>query len=205
MSLCACAKARDLLLVALKCLIAAVLVDVRLPYWTSNVEHLVAFAAFVSKILLRMHRNGYLGTSVKVSATFYVDFCIFFRFILLTAPSLKLIWPSTAELLRFCCWYVAWRWDLNFWPFDLDQLSHMAGHVFNTAKKLEDPMPLRSWVMGSNVFYWLLSKMHFRLLRMRRITWPVCWRGVNFANNFRITNTPICLFTIQLLWGCDDD
>jgi len=36
--------------VALKCLIALVLVDVDLPYWTSKVEHLVAFAATVSNI-----------------------------------------------------------------------------------------------------------------------------------------------------------
>ena len=34
--------------VALKCLIAVVLVDVDLQYWTSKVEHLVAFAATVS-------------------------------------------------------------------------------------------------------------------------------------------------------------
>ena len=36
--------------VALKCLIAVVLVDVDLPYWTSKVEHLIAFAANVSNI-----------------------------------------------------------------------------------------------------------------------------------------------------------
>ena len=36
--------------VALKCLIAVVLVDVDLPYRTSKVEHLVAFAAIVSNI-----------------------------------------------------------------------------------------------------------------------------------------------------------
>ena len=36
--------------VALKCLIAVVLVDVDLPYWTANVEHLVAFAAIVRNI-----------------------------------------------------------------------------------------------------------------------------------------------------------
>jgi len=35
-------------------------------------------------------------------------------------------------------------------PMDLDQLSYMAGHVINTAKKLEDPMPIRSWVMSYN-------------------------------------------------------
>jgi len=45
---------------ALKFLIAVVLVDVDLPYWTSKVEHLVAFAAIFSNILLRMRRNGYL-------------------------------------------------------------------------------------------------------------------------------------------------
>ena len=36
--------------VALKCLIAVGLVDVDLQYWTSKVEHLVAFAATVSNI-----------------------------------------------------------------------------------------------------------------------------------------------------------
>jgi len=49
--------------VVLKCLIAVVLVDVDLPYWTSKVEHLVAFAAVVSNIVLRMCRNSYLCTS----------------------------------------------------------------------------------------------------------------------------------------------
>ena len=48
-----------------KIIIAVVLVDVDLPYWTSKVEHLVAFAAIVSNICtaLRMRRNGYLCTS----------------------------------------------------------------------------------------------------------------------------------------------
>ena len=65
--------------------------------------------------------------------------------------------------------------DLDFWPFNLDQLSYIAGHVINTAKKLEDPMPILSWVMSYYVFHWLLLEMRFRLLRMRRrpITWPV--------------------------------
>ena len=49
--------------VAVKCLIAVVLVDDDLPYWTSNVEHLVAFTAIFSNIIvLRMRRNGYLWT-----------------------------------------------------------------------------------------------------------------------------------------------
>ena len=69
--------------VALKCRIAVVLVDVDLPYWTSKVEHLVAFAAIVSNILLCVRRNGYLGTS-GISfgdlATFSVEFFKHFIF-----------------------------------------------------------------------------------------------------------------------------
>ena len=48
---------------------------------------------------------------------------------------------------------------------------------------------------------------HFRYLkqslRMRSITWPVHRRSSKTTcNNFL---TPNCLFTIQLLWGYDDD
>jgi len=61
-SFCACAKSRDLLKCS-KWLIAVVLVDVDLPYWTSKVKHIVAFTAIFSNIWLRMRRNGYLWTS----------------------------------------------------------------------------------------------------------------------------------------------
>jgi len=54
--------------VALKCLIAVVLVDVDLPYWTSKVEQLVTFAAIVCNICTahaqyKCCRDGYLCTS----------------------------------------------------------------------------------------------------------------------------------------------
>jgi len=49
--------------VALKCLIAVVLVDVDLSYWTSKVEHLVAFAAIVSNICTAHAQKQYLCTS----------------------------------------------------------------------------------------------------------------------------------------------
>ena len=47
--------------VALKCLIAVVLVDVDLPYWSSKVEHLAG--SLSSTFALRVCRNGYLCTS----------------------------------------------------------------------------------------------------------------------------------------------
>jgi len=45
------------------CLITVVLVDDDLPYWTSQVQHLVALTAMFSNIVLRMRRNRYLWTS----------------------------------------------------------------------------------------------------------------------------------------------
>ena len=59
--------------VALKCLIAVVLVDVDLPYWISKVEHLIAFPATLSNICtahahkrLFMHfRYKFIDTAVR--------------------------------------------------------------------------------------------------------------------------------------------
>ena len=81
--------------VALKCLIAVVLVDVDLKYWTSKVEHLVAFAATVSNICTAhaqrrlyfrckfRHRRSIRRPRFPIRvqnfgdlATFYVNFCI---------------------------------------------------------------------------------------------------------------------------------
>jgi len=140
------------------------------------------FFAFYMLNVIRFSNPDFL-TKCEISAIWRYFPLIFLHFIswkfavfllpfyfTYTAPSLKLIWPPTAKLLRSSCWYVAW-------PCDLDQLSYMAVHVVNTAIKLEDPMPIRSWAMSYNVFHWLglLWKMRLRLLRMRRITWPVRW------------------------------
>ena len=73
----------------------------------------------------------------------------------------------------FVCRYVTWSCDLDLWPFELEQLSYMAGHVINLATKYEDPTPICSWVMSYNVSHWLPLKMRTPPLRMRRITWPV--------------------------------
>jgi len=106
----------------------------------------------------------------------------------------------------FVCWYVAWPCDLDIWPFDLEQLQCMAGHVTNLATKfatkLEDPLPIRSWFMRYNVFHWLPLKMRTRLLRMRRITRPMS-RGSKTIT-FLVCSTPICLFTMPLRWLYDE-
>ena len=73
----------------------------------------------------------------------------------------------------FVCWYVTWPCDVDLWPFDLELLQCMAGHVTNPSAKFEDPKTIRSWVMSYNVSHWLPLKMRTRPLRKRRITWPV--------------------------------
>ena len=101
--------------VALKCLIAVVLVDVDIPYWTSIVEHLVAFAAIVSNICTAhaqkrlfmhfwckfRHRRSIRRPRFPIwvqnfgdLATFYVDFCIYY----FECPpyfDFRFVWPTT--------------------------------------------------------------------------------------------------------------
>jgi len=92
---------------------------------------------------------------------------------------------------------------VTLWNFDIKQFSYMAGHVTNLATKLENPMPIRSWFISYNVSLWLALEMRTRPLRMRRITWSVN-RGSKIITYLE-SPTPICLFTMQLLLGYDDD
>jgi len=122
---------------------------------------------------------------------------------------LRQVWSRYGHPLPSYCIFAADTLrDLVTLTFDLmtltssHRLSYMAGHVVNTATKLEVPMPIHSWVMSYNVFHWLLLKMRFRLLRMHRITWPVRW-GVDFANIFGITNTDLSIHyetSVALRW-----
>jgi len=164
--------------VALKCLIAVVLVDVDLPYWTSKVEDLVAFPATVSNIC-----------TAHVQKRLFMHFrCKFRHRRLIRRPRFPVrvqnfgdnphqVWSWYDHTLPsysvFVWWYITWLCDFDFWPFVLEELLCMAGHVTNLATKLEDPMSIRSWFMSHNVSRWLPLRMRTRPLRMRRITWPV--------------------------------
>jgi len=103
--------------VALKCLIAVVLVDVDLPYWTSKVEHLVAFATTVSnsctahaqkRLFMHMrckfrHRRSIRRPRFPIRVqnfgdlvTFSVDYCILYS----ECPPyfyFRFVWPINLE------------------------------------------------------------------------------------------------------------
>jgi len=155
------------------CPIAVVLADVDLPYCTSKIQHIAAFTAIFSNIC-----------TAHAQKRLFMNFRCKFR--------------HRRSIPRF-----TWPGDLDLWPFDLEQLSYMAGHVTNPATKCEDPTTIRSWVTSYEVSHWLALKIRTRPLRIRRITWPVS-RGSKTIT-FLESPSPICLFSIQLLLGYDDD
>jgi len=112
-------------------------------------------------------------------ATFSVDFCILY-----------------AE----CPPYFYFRF---VWPTDLESIPHASTPMSIIPTKFEALTPISTWVMSDNVSHWLPLKMRTWPLRMRRITWPVS-RGSKTIT-FLESPTLICLFTIQLLLGYDDD
>jgi len=126
-----------------KCLIAVVLVDVDLLYWTSKVEHIVSFTAIFSNICTAhaqkrlfmnfrckfRHRRsiGRPRFLVRVQnfgdlVTFSVDFCILY-----------------AE----CPPYFYFRF---VWPTDLESIPHASTPTSIIPTKFEDHTPIRSWV-----------------------------------------------------------
>jgi len=147
-----------------------------------------------------MRRNGYLWTSgVKLdTAVGFADPGF------LLECKISAIWRRFS--LIFCILYAKCPPYFYFrfvWPTDLESKPHTSTPTSIIATKFEDPTPIRSWVMSYNVSRWLSLKMRTRPLCMRRITWPVS-RGSKTIT-FLESPTPICLFTIQLLLGYDDD
>ena len=123
----------------------------------------------------------------------------------LLACKISAIWRRFTIIIAFilyseCPPYFYFRF---VWPTDLESIPHASTPTSRIPTKVEAPTPIRSWVMSDNVSLWLPLKMRTRPLRMRRITWPVS-RGSKTIT-FLESLTPICLFTIQLPLGYDDD
>ena len=123
-------------------------------------------------------------------ATFSVDLCMLYAdfFAIFLLPVCLTYWPrkyttrvdhsvdnshhvwnlheqSLPSYSVFVCWYVTWPCDFDLWPFDVEQVTYMAGHVTNIDTKFEDPTPIRSWVTSYNVSRWLPLKLRTRPLR----------------------------------------
>jgi len=182
------------------CSRSLVLIDVDLPYWTSKVEHIVSFTAIFSNIC-----------TVHAQKRLFMNFRSKFRHCRsIRRPRFPIRVQNFGDLATFsfdfrilyaqCPPYFYFRF---VWPTDLESIPHASTPTSIIATKFEDPTPIRSWVMCYNVSHWLPLKMRTGQLRMRWITWPVS-RGSKTITYLEFP-APICLFTMQLLLGYDDD
>ena len=158
--------------VALKCLIAVVLVDVDLPYWTSKVEHIVSFTAIFSNICnAHAQKRLFMNFQCKFRhhrsirrPRFPVGCC---------CAKFRRFGDVVRWFLQFICRMSAIFYFRFVWPTDLESTPHASTPTSILPTKFEAPTPIRSWVMSYNVSHWLPLKMLTLPLRMRRITWPV--------------------------------
>jgi len=154
MSLCACAKSRDLLKFHQNVL-AVVLADVDLPYWTLKVQHLVAFTAIFSNICtahaqkrlfmnfrckFRQRRSiprPRFPVRVQNLAKFSVDFCIlyagyppyfYFRF----------VWSTDLESIP----HASTPTSIIPTKFEVDMTRHCRVVTFLSADALRDLVTL---------------------------------------------------------------
>jgi len=131
--------------VALKYLIAVVLVDVDLPYWTSKVEHLIAFTAiFINICTAHAQKRLFMNLRCKFRhhrsirrprfpirvqnfsdlATFSVDFCILY-----------------AE-------YPPYFYFRFVWPTDLESLPHASTPTSTISTRFEVDMTINCRVIA---------------------------------------------------------
>jgi len=238
--------------VAQKCLIAVVLVNVDLPYWTSKVEDLVAFAAIVSNICtahaqkrlymyfrrkfrhrlsIRQPRFVIRVLNFGDLATVCVDFLhsIFWMSAIFLLPVCLTYWPrkyttrvdphvdnshqvwsrydhTLPSYSVFVCWYVTWLCDFVTLTFDLLTLNsccawRVTWPTLLLSLKTLCLSVLDLWVITFSVgYHWECVRGHCACAESRD---P--WIGGSKTITYLESLTPICLFTIQLLLGCDDD
>jgi len=179
--------------------IAVVLTDVDLPYWTSKVEHIAAFAAIFSNICTAhaqrrlfmnfrckfRHRHSIPRPRFPIrvqnfadSATFSVDFCI---------------------LYFECPPYFYFRF---VWLTDLESIPHASTPTLIIPTKFEVNMNIHCWVTA---FFSAdtsrdLVTLTFDLLSLnschtRRVTWttlPPSWKTLGlFGHEIRVITVPV--------------
>ena len=152
--------------VALKCLIAVVLVDVDLPYWTSKVEILVAFAAIVSNICTaHAQKRLFMNFRCKLRQRRSIPWLWF-------PGRLQNFCDLATFFVDFCCLYAKCPPYFYFrfvWPTDLESIPHASTPTSIIPTMFEAPTPIRSWVMSDNVSHWL--PLTLNRCRSWRVTW----------------------------------
>ena len=86
---------------------------------------------------------------------------------------------------------------------DIDLLSFDSGHTWQVTCTMPPPSLNILGLLSYDVSQWLPLTMYLQPLCMHQITWPVYTRSkiVTYLD----FSTTVCLFTMQLILGYDDD
>jgi len=161
--------------VSLECLIAVVLVDVDLPYWTSKVAHLVAFTAIFSNIC----------TAHAQKRLFMNFWCKFRHRLSIRRPRFPIRVQNFSDWLPFsvdfcivyaeCPPYFYFRF---FWPTDLKSIPHTSTPISIIPTMFEVDMTINCRViefLSAGTSRDLVT-LTFDLLTLNRCrTWRVTW------------------------------
>ena len=112
-----------------------------------------------------MCRNGYLCTSgVNLDTAVWFadpDFLLECKISAIIPTKFEVDMTIHCRVIAFLSGDTSRDFVTDFWPFVLEELLCMAGHVTNLATKLEDRMPIRSWFMSHNVgYHWECVRGH---------------------------------------------
>jgi len=146
---------------------------------------------------LRMHRNAYLRASSQKSDPPFAP---------ATSISYKTNVHYRVTFMGYIrCFCATTSHDFVILTFDLLTLRVFRVQCFSCPTHIPILIILPLSVTELRLTYWIWS--HFRYLkqslRMHSITWPV-HRGSLKTTRYNFL-TPNCLFSIQLLWGYDED
>jgi len=124
--------------VALKCLIAVVLVEGNLEYWMSKVEDLVAFPAIFSNI-----------STAHVQKGLFMNFrCKFRHHRLIRRPRFPIRVQNFRWLLHFIFWMFAIFLLPVCWPTDLENIPHASTPTLIIPTKFEVDMCIHCRVIA---------------------------------------------------------
>ena len=117
-------------------------------------------------------------------------------------------WPSDSAL-ALSYWWSMMTMRLSCTDTEIQGLQRFWGHEFDLLGSCDVIGPLEPCVYLAPLRRYKASKLHSPMfktkssLRMLRVTWPV--GGGSKITTYLEFPSPHCLFTIQLLWGYDND
>jgi len=191
--------------VALKCLIAVVLVDDDFPYWTTKVENLVAITAIFSNIF----------TAHAQKRLFMNFWCKFRHRRSIRWPRFPIRVQNFSDLatfsVHFCILYAEWPPYFYFrvvWPTGLESIPHVSTPTSIIPARFEVDMTIHCRVIAflSADTYRDLVTLTFDLLTLNichawRVRWPTLPPSMN-TPRLSVLELWVITFPVGYHWKC---